>query len=61
VLVLQGACDHLPYAGTYEYAALLPNARYRFVAGAGHILWWDRPEEYLAAIEEFLAEPRPES
>lgn len=56
VLVLQGACDHLPYAGTWEYADLLPNARYRFVAGAGHILWWDRPEEYFRLIEEFLSE-----
>ncbi|MBZ0089573.1 MAG: alpha/beta hydrolase, partial [Thermoanaerobaculia bacterium] len=59
VLVVQGACDYLPYAGTYEYVDLFPNARYRFVAGAGHILWWERPEEYLGAIEEFLMEPRP--
>lgn len=60
VLVLQGACDHLSYAGTWEYVDLFPNARYRFVEGAGHILWWDRPEEYLRAIQEFLAEDRPE-
>lgn len=60
VLVLQGACDYLPYAGTYEYVDLFPNARYRLLEGAGHILWWDRPEEYLGAIEDFLVEPRPE-
>lgn len=57
LLVLQGACDTLTYAGTYEYADLLPRARYQFIAGAGHILWWDRPAEYLLAIDEFLAEP----
>ena len=57
VLVLQGACDMLPYAGTYEYVDLLPRARYRFVDGAGHILWWDRPDEFVQAIDEFLSEP----
>jgi len=58
-LVLQGACDMLPYAGTYEYVDLLPRARYHFIEGAGHILWWDRPAEYLQAIDAFLAEPLP--
>jgi len=59
-LVLQGACDYIPYAATYEYVDLLPNGRYVFVEDAGHLIWWDRPERYLAEIEAFLAEPLPE-
>ena len=56
VLVLQGQCDFVPYAEAYEYVELFPNARYRFVAGAGHILWWEQPETYAQAIKAFLAE-----
>lgn len=58
VLVLQGECDYIPYAATYEYVDLLPNARYVFVAGAGHLLWWDRPARYRREIAEFLVQPR---
>ena len=46
----------MPYAEAYEYVDLFPNARYRFVAGAGHILWWEQPEAYARAIRAFLAE-----
>jgi proline iminopeptidase len=56
VLVLQGQCDFVPYAEAYEYVDLFPDARYRFVAGAGHILWWERPAVYAQAIEAFIAE-----
>lgn len=54
VLVLQGQCDFLSYADAFEYAALFPKGSYRFVPGAGHILWWDRPHEYSALIGAFL-------
>ena len=54
VLVLQGECDFIPYAGAYEYADLLPHGEYRFVPGAGHEIWWDKPEEFVSAVSEFL-------
>lgn len=54
VLVLQGECDFIPYAGAYEYADLLPNAEYRFVPGAGHEIWWDKPDELVGLVSEFL-------
>lgn len=54
VLVLQGQCDTFDYATAYEYADLFPNAEYRFVEGAGHILWWDRPDAFAEAVEGFL-------
>lgn len=56
VLVLQGQCDFVPYAEAYEYAALFPKARYRFLAGAGHLAWWEQPAAYAQAIVDFLAE-----
>ena len=60
VLVLQGQCDFVPYAEAYEYAALFPNARYRFIERAGHLIWWEQASSYAAAIVEFLATPEPE-
>jgi proline iminopeptidase len=57
VLVLQGQCDFLDYGDAYEYAALFPAGAYRFVPGAGHILWWDRPDDYATTIRGFLSAP----
>lgn len=56
VLVRQGQCDFVPYAEAYEYVDLFPDARYQFIAGAGHILWWEQPEAYAQAIAAFPAE-----
>jgi pimeloyl-ACP methyl ester carboxylesterase len=54
VLVLHGECDFLAYSDVYEYVAQFPQASYRFVPRAGHIIWWDRPDAYLGAVKEFL-------
>lgn len=56
VLVIQGQCDHIPYAAVYEYVDLFPNSRYVFIEGAGHVIWWEKREEYLRLIGEFLTE-----
>jgi pimeloyl-ACP methyl ester carboxylesterase len=32
----------------------MPNARYVVFEGAGHVLWWDKPAEYLEQIDRFL-------
>lgn len=55
VLVLQGQCDFLSYGEAYEYAATFPDARYRFLPDAGHIIWWEQPDAYAGAIRAFLA------
>ena len=54
VLVLQGQCDYIPYAAAYEYTDLAPQGEYRFIEGAGHIIWWDRPDRYVEEIASFL-------
>lgn len=61
VLVLQGQCDFVPYAEAYEYAALFPNAQYRFIERAGHLIWWEQSGRYAAAIIDFLAAPTPDT
>lgn len=53
-LVLQGQCDYLPYSAAFEHAALMPRGEYAFIEGAGHVIWWERPDEMIALIEEFL-------
>ncbi|RYD15881.1 MAG: alpha/beta hydrolase [Lysobacteraceae bacterium] len=62
VLVLQGQCDFMPYADAYEYVDTFAHASYRFIAGAGHILWWERPEVYAQAVRDFFtADPQETS
>ncbi len=56
VLIMQGACDYIPYGDTYEYVELFPNARYQFIPDAGHIIWWDKPDVYRDQIEKFISE-----
>jgi pimeloyl-ACP methyl ester carboxylesterase len=46
----------VPYAEAYEYVDLFPKARYQFVPGAGHIVWWEQPDAYLEAVRGFLVE-----
>lgn len=55
VLVLHGLCDGtVSYPMVYEYVDIFPNAEYRTIENAGHILWWDRPEAYVEAIGDFI-------
>ncbi|MEL6702681.1 MAG: alpha/beta hydrolase [Bacteroidota bacterium] len=56
LLVLQGSCDYIPFASAYEHAALAPQGTYRFIEDAGHALFWDQPNAYLAEIRRFLEE-----
>lgn len=56
VMVIHGQCDFLSYAGVYEYVDRFANAEYRFIEGAGHIIWWDQADAYRNAIRSFLAE-----
>ncbi len=54
VLVLQGQCEYIPFGAAMEYVDYYPNARYRFIENAGHIIWWEQREAYIAAIADFL-------
>lgn len=52
-LVLQGQYDQGEYSSVYEYADLL-NGKYVFIQDAGHIIWWDKPDEFNCEIMNFL-------
>lgn len=55
-MILAGAeSDYVDAAGEAEIRRLFPQARIRRIAGAGHWLHADRPEETAEAIAAFLA------
>jgi pimeloyl-ACP methyl ester carboxylesterase len=54
-LVLWGEGDRLiPPVYAERWAALVPRARVERIAGAGHMLPWEQPEAFAAAVEGFL-------
>ncbi|MFE2337801.1 alpha/beta fold hydrolase [Streptomyces sp. NPDC093065] len=56
VLALHGACDRVSAVGVSERLAdALPHGHLKVVAGAGHWIHVDRPDEFCALVEEFLS------
>lgn len=55
-LVLKGECDYVPWEATYQYKATLPDAQLVYFRGAGHKIYYDQPQEYLAEVRAFLAD-----
>ncbi|MBO0846547.1 MAG: alpha/beta hydrolase [Nocardioides sp.] len=55
VLALHGELDRVsPVAVSERLVERLPNARLEVVAGAGHWIHVDRPDEFCLLVEEFL-------
>ncbi len=54
VLVVQGQCDFIPYPTAYEYVDLLPRGEYGYVKGAGHVIYWEKPDELIEMVAGFL-------
>jgi pimeloyl-ACP methyl ester carboxylesterase len=55
-LVIQGADDGLvPAAYADEFARLIPDAKVRLFASCGHYPIFEREDEFVAAVESFLA------
>ncbi len=52
-LVIQGQYDQGEYSSVFEYADLL-KGEYKFIENAGHIIWWDKPNDYNNEIAKFL-------
>jgi pimeloyl-ACP methyl ester carboxylesterase len=56
VTVIDG--EHSNYISVDDrprFLALFPNARFETIAGAGHWLHADRPEEFIAVVREALS------
>lgn len=54
-LFVHGREDLLPLRSATETAALIPGAQFEVVSGSGHFPWLDKPVEFRAAVERFLA------
>jgi pimeloyl-ACP methyl ester carboxylesterase len=62
VLVLRGAnSDVLSEDGADELMALLPDARFARITGAGHLAAGDNPESFVSLVSRFLDEIRWET
>lgn len=56
-LCLAGENDRAAPARTMErMAATIPGAKYRCIAGAGHLIHLERPAEFQAALRDFLTD-----
>ncbi len=53
-LVVRGDDDALPPAAHEQVVAAIPGARLAVVAGAGHMPFWERPEDFLPIVTGFL-------
>jgi len=53
-LVVHGENDLLEVSVAHSIVALIPNAQLSVVAHAGHMPFWEAPEEFFAAVEHFL-------
>jgi pimeloyl-ACP methyl ester carboxylesterase len=55
-LVVHGTADNVVDAGNAPLLAEgIPGARLELFDGVGHLLPWERPEEFARLVEEFLA------
>jgi pimeloyl-ACP methyl ester carboxylesterase len=53
-LILTGACNYVPWAVIWQYKATLPNSTLLYFPHAGHVIYLDQPDLYLASIRAFL-------
>lgn len=59
VLFVHGSESPMPVRASTDTAKLLPHARVDLVAGAGHFVWLERPDEVRESIRAFVQRPRP--
>lgn len=56
-LIVHGADDVIPPRLAGETAALIPRSRTLIIEGAGHMPFFEQPDEFFAAVRGFLDEP----
>ncbi|MEP6731232.1 MAG: alpha/beta hydrolase [bacterium] len=54
-LVIHGERDALPVAVAHELSALLPRASLTLISDAGHMPFWEAPQRFFSAVDDFLA------
>ena len=58
-LVVHGADDPMPVAGSEEWARAFPQGRLVVIPDAGHYPQAEQPEQFFPIVEAFLAEKQP--
>ncbi|HEY7413900.1 MAG TPA: alpha/beta fold hydrolase [Ktedonobacteraceae bacterium] len=53
-LILTGTCNYIKWAATWQYKTTLPNSTLLYFPHAGHEIYLDQPDLYLATIRAFL-------
>jgi pimeloyl-ACP methyl ester carboxylesterase len=53
-LILTGACNYIKWAVTWQYKTTLPNSTLLYFPHAGHVIYLDQPDLYLASLRAFL-------
>lgn len=53
-LIVKGQCDYLTWSSAIDYRDTLRNARMIYLPRAGHRLYAERPEAFVAAVTAFL-------
>jgi proline iminopeptidase len=54
LLILTGACNYIKPEVAEQYQATMPNATLVSVPDAGHVIFFDQPEQYVALVRAFL-------
>lgn len=55
-LVVHGTADNVVDPRNAEVLAeLIPDARIHTMPGAGHLCFWEQPDDFLAVVDDFLA------
>jgi len=54
-LLIHGASDMIPVSQAERTAATISGASLHVIADAGHMPFWEQPEQFFAAVEKFLA------
>ena len=54
VLILKGECDYIQWDVAYQYRTTLPNSTVLYIPGAGHAIYYDRPDLYSQVVRAFL-------
>ena len=55
-LILRGECDYFTWKHANQYQQTLPNSTLLYIEDAGHSVYIEKPELYLAAVRAFLLE-----
>lgn len=55
VLILRGECEYMRRAVAEQYDRVFSNSTLEDIEGAGHMIYWEQPEVFLARVTAFLA------